>query len=163
MAYFKPSNPLKMDENYIYPLTTYDQVILPDGSRWTGKALENGGSINGNLNINGVVEAQSFVENGVFLASKYAQVATYNVILDKNNWSEEAPYIQSVSVPGILASDIPIVDVDLSDAATSTDGEDIISAWNMIGRISAETSKITAYCYSEKPSINLKLIFKVMR
>ena len=72
-----------MDENYIYPLTTYDQVILPDGSRWTGKALENGGSINGNLNINGVVEAQSFVENGVFLASKYAQVATYNVILDK--------------------------------------------------------------------------------
>lgn len=42
MAYKKPQYPLKNGDNYIYPPTTADQVILSDGSR---------------LEKNGVVEA----------------------------------------------------------------------------------------------------------
>lgn len=42
MAYKKPQYPLKNGDNYIYPQTTADQVILSDGSR---------------LEKNGVVEA----------------------------------------------------------------------------------------------------------
>lgn len=34
MAYLKPQSPIKdKDGDYIYPLTTVDQVILKDGSR----------------------------------------------------------------------------------------------------------------------------------
>lgn len=34
MAYLKPQSPIKdRDGDYIYPLTTVDQVIMPDGSR----------------------------------------------------------------------------------------------------------------------------------
>lgn len=40
MLYLKPQSPIKNKENYIYPLTTYDQVILADGSRWTGSISE---------------------------------------------------------------------------------------------------------------------------
>lgn len=33
MAYYKPKLPLEINENYIYPLTTYDQIINKDGDR----------------------------------------------------------------------------------------------------------------------------------
>ena len=34
MAYLKPQSPIKdKDGDYLYPLTTVDQVIMPDGGR----------------------------------------------------------------------------------------------------------------------------------
>lgn len=36
-SYLKPQSPILYKENYIYPLTTYDQIIMPDGSRWQGE------------------------------------------------------------------------------------------------------------------------------
>lgn len=36
MAYTKPQYPLKNGDNYIYPVTTHDQILLDDGSRWDG-------------------------------------------------------------------------------------------------------------------------------
>ena len=41
MAYLKPQSPIKNGEDYIYPLTTYDQVILENGNRWDGKSDSN--------------------------------------------------------------------------------------------------------------------------
>lgn len=40
MAIYKPQSPIEKGEHYIYPLTTHDQVILPDGSRWSGSNLD---------------------------------------------------------------------------------------------------------------------------
>ena len=34
--YLKPQSPLEYHNNYIYPLTTYDQIILPNNERWDG-------------------------------------------------------------------------------------------------------------------------------
>ena len=48
MAYLKPQSPIKNGEDHIYPLTTYDQIILEDGSRWNGEAVE---SINGKTGV----------------------------------------------------------------------------------------------------------------
>lgn len=36
MAYIKPLSPIKSGEDFIYPLTSYDQIIMEDGSRWDG-------------------------------------------------------------------------------------------------------------------------------
>lgn len=33
---YKAKMPIKQDSNYYYPITTFDQIILPDGSRWDG-------------------------------------------------------------------------------------------------------------------------------
>lgn len=41
MTYLKPQSPIKFQEDHIYPLTTADQVILEDGSRWDGGAEAN--------------------------------------------------------------------------------------------------------------------------
>lgn len=33
---YKAKMPIKQDSNYYYPITTFDQIILPDGTRWDG-------------------------------------------------------------------------------------------------------------------------------
>ena len=38
MVYLKPRSPIKNGKDNIYPLTTYNQVIMPDGSRWNGSS-----------------------------------------------------------------------------------------------------------------------------
>lgn len=40
MNNYKPQSPLIMNNQGIFPLTTYDQIILPDGSRWSGSSQE---------------------------------------------------------------------------------------------------------------------------
>ena len=49
MAYLKPQSPLKKGEDYIYPLTTTDQIITEDGERLSAKAvyLDSSGSEDG--------------------------------------------------------------------------------------------------------------------
>lgn len=37
----KATNPFKQDSNYYYPITTYDQIIMPDGNRWEGVISDN--------------------------------------------------------------------------------------------------------------------------
>lgn len=46
-AYLKPQSPILYKNNYIYPLTTHDQVILADGSRWDGTIVSTSQTING--------------------------------------------------------------------------------------------------------------------
>lgn len=38
----KPQSPIRNGDEGIYPLTTYDQIIMPDGSRWNGVVVEDG-------------------------------------------------------------------------------------------------------------------------
>ena len=57
----KLQKPLMDKNGSFYPLTTYDQIIMPDNSRWNGKSGEASGAIksvngakpdeNGNVNI----------------------------------------------------------------------------------------------------------------
>ena len=62
MAYYKPQSPLIMNGNGIYPLTTYDQIILANGDRWDGKlgvpvsfaSTLNSGTEIGTITIDGI-------------------------------------------------------------------------------------------------------------
>lgn len=38
IAGVKPQAPLKYKGDHIFPVTTYDQIIMRDGSRWNGYA-----------------------------------------------------------------------------------------------------------------------------
>lgn len=39
MAYLKPQGPLRQGTDYVYPVTTYDQIITPTGGRWNGTTM----------------------------------------------------------------------------------------------------------------------------
>lgn len=36
MAHLKPLSPIQLGEDYIYPLTSYDQIVMENGKRWDG-------------------------------------------------------------------------------------------------------------------------------
>lgn len=37
---YKANMPISQDGNYYYPITTYDQIVMPDNSRWDGVAID---------------------------------------------------------------------------------------------------------------------------
>ena len=81
--------------------------------------------------------------------------------LSVNNWSDSAPFEQVSQVEGILSTDYPFVDIDLSEVE---DAQSVIKGWNLVGRVTVNSNdSIIAYCYAEKPTVDIPIIFKVVR
>lgn len=60
MAYLKPQSPIKdKDGDYLYPLTTVDQVIMEDGSRLN--------AVLNDMASDSIVPAPTASDNGKFL------------------------------------------------------------------------------------------------
>ena len=167
MAYIKPNYPLKNGDNYLYPVTTADQVILSDGSRLekdgkvvAGKLEETriislAGDVTGSVSFDGSNDV--VINTSLISASNY-----YHVTFKASNWSSSAPYTQTVSVSGIKSSDNPIADINMS-AATSSNSADLLGAWMLVGRIATADGKITAYCYEEKPTVDISVNLMVVK
>jgi len=87
--------------------------------------------------------------------------ATLTATLDTDDWTgTEAPFAQIQEVSGILATDVPIVDVVLSGDWEVDEAR--LEAWGYIYRIVTSNNSITAYA-SEKPEVALPLQLKVVR
>jgi len=87
--------------------------------------------------------------------------ATLTATLDTDDWAgTEAPFAQSQEVSGILATDVPIVDVVLSGDWGVDEAR--LEAWGYIYRIVTSNDYITAYA-REKPDVALPLQLKVVR
>lgn len=95
-----------------------------------------------------------------YLANRGVLSVSKTFTLTANGWSSTAPYTQKISIPGILATDDPFADVYLDEV---DDGSDILDAWYRVGRMATENDSITAYCYEEKPTVNIPIIVKVVR
>ncbi len=92
---------------------------------------------------------------------KKASTASYVGTLTAAGWSGSAPYTQTITVPGILATDNPFVDVNLSGV---TNGTSILEAWILVGRLTVTADNtVVAYCYEDKPEVNIPILFKVVR
>ena len=103
---------------------------------------------------------------GKVLDEKIAQAATtatYSATLTADGWSASAPYTQTAAAAGVLSTDDPFVDVDMSGASGSAQGTALTEAWGFVGRVTAGSGQITAYCYEDKPAVNLPVILKVVR
>ena len=94
---------------------------------------------------------------------KAATTARYSATLTAAGWSASAPYTQTASAAGVLSTDDPFVDVDMSGASGSAQGTALTEAWGFVGRVTAGNGQITAYCYEDKPAVNLPVILKVVR
>lgn len=82
--------------------------------------------------------------------------------LTREGWSDGTPYTQTVKVDGLLATDKPVVDLDMSDVQPNA-AADRQEAYAMVGRIVAEDGQITAYAYDDLPTAVLPLTIMVVR
>jgi hypothetical protein len=87
--------------------------------------------------------------------------AVLTATLNTDGWTgSEAPFVQIQEVSGILATDVPIVDVVLSGDWEVDEAR--LEAWGHIYRIVTSEDSITAYA-REKPDVALPLQLKVVR
>ena len=87
--------------------------------------------------------------------------ATLTATLNTGGWTgTDAPFAQTREVSGILATDVPIVDVVLSGDWGVDEAR--LEAWGHIYRIVTSNDSITAYA-REKPDVALPLQLKVVR
>lgn len=86
-----------------------------------------------------------------------ATKASYTATLESDDWEgDAAPYTQTVDITGILATDIPIVDL-----ASVT--QDSLNDWARVSSITTAAGSITATCLAAKPSSSLSLRLLVLR
>ena len=128
----------------------------------------------GAVNIKNVVNNMTTVEPGYvldarqayelhLLIQKRATTATYTAFFPASGWTGESPYVQTVNVDGILATDNPIVDIDMSNAMSEEDSALATAEWNLVRRIVANDGSVTMYCYDEIPTMDINIILKVVR
>jgi len=86
--------------------------------------------------------------------------AVLTTTLDTTWQGSEAPYTKTQTLNGLLATDVPIVDVVLSGDWEVDEAR--LEAWGYIYRIVTSNDSITAYA-REKPDVALPLQLKVVR
>ena len=92
-----------------------------------------------------------------------AAIQELTATLSAAGWSASAPYSQSVTVTGLLATDRGRADADLA-AATTEEGIAILNAWGCISRIyPSGANTLTAICYEEKPERAIPIRIEVIR
>lgn len=90
-------------------------------------------------------------------------VTEYSATLTVAGWTgTAAPYTQEATVAGILASDSPFVDVDMSGLTTVDDMTAAQDAFGLILKATAGAGKIT-FVASDKPETALTVKIKVVR
>ena len=91
--FLKPQSPLEYQNNYIYPLTTYDQIILPNNERWDG-SLSQTKRINISVPANGWQNAEDGSATQVILIDNFTMNTICTVAdldastLTKENYNE---------------------------------------------------------------------------
>lgn len=89
--------------------------------------------------------------------------ATLTATIPTTDWTgSSAPYNKEVTVTGMLATDNPVVDVDLSGAADYTAEQAILTAWGLVYRIVTGADKITVYA-ATVPETAIPIALKVVR
>lgn len=92
-----------------------------------------------------------------------ATALNVTVVLPASGWSSTVPYTQTVAATGLLATDEHCpADVDMS-GATVDNFSSLLGSWFAVGRLTTGNGALTAYCYGEKPTVDLTVHVKVVR
>jgi hypothetical protein len=95
------------------------------------------------------------------LGDKAGVSKVFTVTLASDEWvGSVAPFTQTVTIEGIKQTDIPFVDVVLSNDITTAMAEE--SAYSNVSKVTTSDGSITVRCNKKKPSINLNLILRVV-
>lgn len=85
-----------------------------------------------------------------------ATVSYYTATLSSSNWTNSAPYTQTINVSGILATDKPIV--DLSSPSLNN-----LDSWSYVSSAQSGDGTLTFSCFENKPTENLSINIMVVR
>lgn len=141
------------DGNKIYPPTKAKAVFMSDNATNVETAVTEAKTAASNAST-AANEAKTAV------ASK-ATTKVYTATIGTSWSGSAAPYTLSVSVPGILSTDTPIVDINFSGIAYSNK-EDVVTAWSSIYRITTSNNSITVYA-DDKTTTAVPIQLKVVR
>ena len=83
----------------------------------------------------------------------------FTVTLPLSGWNDSAPYTQTVDVPGIYSTNVPLYDVNLADVENRADTEE---AFYCITSITAFNGGITVVCDEDKPAVDVPIIMTVV-
>ena len=130
----------------------------------TGAINMNGKPISG---LNDPTEESQAARKGYVDAAKAAANAytdskrkTWTATIT-TTWSGSGPYTQSVTVSGILASDMPhITPVYSSDNATALAQKE---AWACVSNAVTAANAITFACFEDKPTAEIPIQIEVIR
>ena len=130
----------------------------------TGEIRMNGQPISG---LNDPTEATQAARKGYVDAAKEEGKAytdskrkTWTATIT-TTWSGSGPYTQSLTVSGILASDMPhITPVYSSDNATALSQKE---AWACVSKAVTEANSITFSCFEDKPATAIPIQIEVIR
>lgn len=87
---------------------------------------------------------------------------TVTVMLLTSQWSEGELYTQTVKVYGLLESDHPTVDVDMSSAKTQDDMLALLEAWSSVVKATASDGEITVFM-TDVPEIDVPIKIQGVR
>ena len=97
-------------------------------------------------------QARNNIGAGTSNVVTFTRTATCTVA----NWTGTGPYTQELTVQGIVADSQPVIDYDFSGATTSNI-DTLLDEYNKVNRFVTGTNKITAYCYGNKPTVNVPI------
>jgi len=78
------------------------------------------------------------------------------------DWTGTDPYVATKTVSGILSTDAPIVDIDLS-SVTFADVADTQSDWALVYRVEASADDEVKFYATDEPTEDLDVQIKVVR
>lgn len=139
-----------LSNNY-YNKTQTDNLLDTKVDKVTGKGLS----------TEDYTTAEKTKLAGIESEANKTVVALYNTTLSSSGWSSSVPYTQTVSIQGILATDVPVVDVVLS--STTSTAKSQLEAWSCVSKIETAAGSITATCLEELPAIDIPIQLKVVR
>lgn len=100
------------------------------------------------------LEDQGYVKVKDYDADMAKLQGTADITLPAAGWSGAAPYTQTVQVPGVLDTDVPIIGLAIADGATPEDVKLQAKAWGCVDRAVTGDGTITFYCYNKLPAVD---------
>lgn len=82
------------------------------------------------------------------------------VLLDVNKWSNTAPFMQEIDVPGILSTDSPVVGLHLSGNETSEAVRALNKQFTKVDFVETLNGKIRVKCFNKKPEFSFYIALK---
>lgn len=82
------------------------------------------------------------------------------VLLSASKWSSSAPYKQTVTVPGMLETLTPTIDLLIPNNANPVQVKSLNKAYSMLDSAVSGNGSITFTCFNKKPAVDFSVKVK---